>query len=245
MSINWESTDYIPVFVILTAALGYTGYYFLSTLPPLGRWIHRRFKEDRAEVATILSQKLTGFVFLGLLPGMMIVAATPLKITRLGINLSFPLTGLYWLLVLVPVVILINLINARKPNNLVMYPQIRIRNWSYSILLLSSLGWAFYLLAYEFLFRGILLSGSMHFIGVWPAIALNVAFYVLAHLPKGAKESLSSIPMGIVLCLATIQTGSIWVAFIIHLALALSNEYLSIYYHPEMKVVRHNKEEIR
>jgi uncharacterized protein len=43
------------------------------------------------------------------------------------------------------------------------------------------------------------------------------------------------LPLGIVLGIVTVQTGNIWVAFVVHVVLALSNEWFSLKAHPEMK----------
>ncbi|MFN8134788.1 MAG: CPBP family intramembrane glutamic endopeptidase [Bacteroidales bacterium] len=60
---------------------------------------------------------------------------------------------------------------------------------------------------------------------LWPAIALNTAIYMLVHIPKGIKETLGAIPLGVLLCYLTVQTGSIWIAVMVHIVMALSNEW--------------------
>ena len=119
-----------------------------------------------------------------------------------------------------------------------MYPQIRKKEWNFQLLLLSAFSWTAYLLAYEFMFRGYLLFISVAYLGVWPAIALNVAIYALVHVPKGYKEAFGAVPFGIVLGIITIQTGTIWVAFVVHVIMALSNEWFSLRANPEMKLKR-------
>jgi membrane protease YdiL (CAAX protease family) len=69
---------------------------------------------------------------------------------------------------------------------------------------------------------------------IW-AIAINVALYALAHTPKGPRETLGSIPLGVVLCLATIDTGSIWAAFLIHVIMSQLNDYLAVRANPDMR----------
>jgi membrane protease YdiL (CAAX protease family) len=66
--------------------------------------------------------------------------------------------------------------------------------------------------------------------GLWSAIAVNTSIYALIHLPKGKRETIGAIPLGIVLCLITSYTGTIWAAFWIHCTLALTNEWFSIKY---------------
>ena len=119
-----------------------------------------------------------------------------------------------------------------------MYPQIRVKEWDTQLLLLSAFSWIAYLLAYEFMFRGYLLFVSVEYLGVWPAIALNIAIYALVHVPKGIKEAVGALPLGVVLGIITIQTGNIWVAFVVHIVLALSNEWFSLKAHPDMRLVK-------
>ena len=69
--------------------------------------------------------------------------------------------------------------------------------------MLNLLGWAIYLFGYEFLFRGILLFPLAETVGVWPAIAVNIALYSATHIPKGLDETLGAIPLGLVLCWLT------------------------------------------
>ena len=108
-------------------------------------------------------------------------------------------------------------------------------------ILLNTVGWGLYLLAYEYLFRGILFFGVLPWLGLYATIALNTTIYALAHLPKGAKETIGAIPLGIVVCLITFETGNIWVAFLVHMILALSNDYIALYHHPDMHYTRQKR----
>jgi membrane protease YdiL (CAAX protease family) len=119
-----------------------------------------------------------------------------------------------------------------------MYPQIRKNEWNLKLILISAFSWILYLIAYEFLFRGYLLFVFLKYLNVWAAISLNVAIYALVHVPKGHKEAIGAIPLGLVLGIITLKTGSIWFAFGLHVVLALSNEWLSLRAHPDMKFVK-------
>ncbi len=134
-----------------------------------------------------------------------------------------------------------NFVNCKKPDNLNLYPQIRAKEWSFNILFNSALTWILYLLVYEFMFRGFLLFIFLQYVGVWSAIALNVSIYSLVHVPKGLKEAVGALPLGIVLGIITVQTESILVALIVHIVLALSNEWFSLRVHPNINYIRPNK----
>ena len=106
------------------------------------------------------------------------------------------------------------------------------------MVLKNTLGWSAYLLGYEFLFRGILLFPLVDALGVWPAIAINTAMYSATHIPKGMDEAIGAAPLGIVLCLITLMTGTLWVAIIVHILMALANSFSSVYHNPNMKFIR-------
>jgi len=247
MDINWEQTFLSPVLILSLFTTGFMVYYFLSLSTKIREIFIKKIGEEETSIWWVIFQKIGGFVFLGIIPAIvtMIVLDTSLK--DYGVKFVNFDKSIYWILGLTIVIIFMNYFAARKPESLKMYPQIRIRKWTAGTLALSSSGWFLYLLGYEFMFRGLLLFGLIPVIGVWPAIALNIAFYVFAHIPKGLKESIGSIPLGLILCIITIKTGTIWVAFFAHVALALSNQFFSIKYHPDMKFVtrKEKKSEIK
>ena len=101
----------------------------------------------------------------------------------------------------------------------------------------NSIGWIAYLTGYEILFRGVMLFPLVDAIGVWPTIAINTAMYSATHVPKGMDEAIGAIPLGIVLCFITLMTGTLWVAIVAHILMALANSFSSVYHNPEMKFV--------
>ena len=146
-----------------------------------------------------------------------------------------------WLLILTAIIIPINYFNSKNPENLLQYPQIREIEWSLSLTILSTISWLAYLFAYEFMLRGFFLFSSVNLLGKWPAIILNTTVYSLVHLPKGKKETIGAIPFGIVISFLTIETGTIWLAFLAHAILALSNEWFSIAFNPEIHFKKSGK----
>lgn len=181
----------------------------------------------------VMIQRLTGVFFFGIVSVLYISFALPRDFSSFGI-VPPNLKTLIWLVILSIVIIPMNYINSKNPENLSQYPQIRNPNWSYSLVLLSALSWIAYLFAYEFLFRGFFLFSSIAVLGLWPAIILNTGIYSLIHIPKGSKETLGAIPFGIFISYLAYETGSFWIAFFAHVILALSNEWFSLASHPEM-----------
>ncbi len=81
----------------------------------------------------------------------------------------------------------------------------------------------FFLIAYEFFFRGVMLFVIIEDLGIVSAAIINLLFYFLVHWPD-KKERYSSILMGCLLCFVSIYYQSVWPAVLIHLSLALSHE---------------------
>ena len=235
MPVFHDSVELLPVFAVTAFTAGYLLYAFIAGSRILKSKMEVRFGTEKTNVYWILLQKLAGFLFLGLLPALAMLMM-PVTLRQVGVSFINIPQSLLWIGGMGAVIVLVNLMAARKPGNLAMYPQMRITRWTPKILAISSMGWMLYLLGYEFIFRGVLLFLCIPVMGVWPSIVLNVSLYALVHLPKGPRETIASIPMGLILCLLTLKTGTIWVAYFSHVILALSNEYLSIHFHPEMKL---------
>jgi membrane protease YdiL (CAAX protease family) len=181
-------------------------------------------------------QRITGFIFYGFIPLSIFYYIQSIGIQDYGINLFSPQRSLIWVGIFAPLIVLVNYFFSGKESNLRHYPQIRLKIWNSKDLMINFLTWLIYLFAYEAFFRGLLFFAIFHTLGVIAAIAINVLFYALAHLPKGRKETFASIPFGIVLCLITLDTGSFLAAFIIHGIMAISYEFFSIKAHPEMSI---------
>jgi membrane protease YdiL (CAAX protease family) len=148
------------------------------------------------------------------------------------------LFSVIWTLGLSALVIPLAYISAKKPKNLVNYPQIRAKVWTNRTVFINALGWFIYLFGYEFLFRGTLLFPLVDTLGVWPAIAINIALYSATHIPKGLDETIGAIPLGLVLCLLTLQSGTIWIAFLVHVAMAWTNSFTALKFHPDIHYKR-------
>ena len=227
-----EQNLYIAVLIVILGLFVY--FYFYGSSLFKEKFI-QRIGAEKTKVNYILFERLLGFIFFGVIPLVLVFFIFNDGISNFGISFGDFLQSLYWTIGLSPILILLSYLNAKKKDNLSEYPQIRTSIWDIKLLIISAVSWVLYLLAYEFMFRGFLLFISERNLGLWPAVMLNVAIYSWAHIPKGLKETLGAIPFGLVLCLITLQTGSIWVAFMAHVILALSNEWFSLKAHPDMK----------
>ena len=183
----------------------------------------------------MFNRLLGAFVFA--LPAVYFIVFTNATAANFGLEFKFNIKVYSALAVIGILPIIINKFTANKAQNLSMYPQIRAAEWSKQLVAVSALSWISYLLGYEILFRGLLFFTCLHETTLISAIAINISIYALVHLPKGFNEAIGSLFMGTILCLLTFYSGSFWPAFILHCILALSNEWYSLKYHPNMKIV--------
>jgi len=232
-----EATYSIAFYALVILALGFPGYHLLGTAM-LRKVNDESGKKDRAAYAGHILRRLTGFILMGFLPFAVFHYIFQLPVQEYGINLRNWGPSTMWILIFAAPIILLNYYVAGKPSNLLNYPQIRLLRWSYGALFTNFISWTTYLLGYEMLFRGFLLFSLYYAFGAPLAIALNVILYSLAHIPKGPREMLGSLPFGVILCWITLSTGSFFAAFVIHSLMALSNEFFAILFHPDMKIKR-------
>ena len=198
-------------------------------------WLHRRYGETEGQIREILMGRIAGAILFGGVPVILLCFngnGMPWAGTGNGaLNRAF----LLW----IPTAVLAigaGRFIARREYHQANHPQIRAGQWDAGLLAVSALGWVAYLIGYEIMFRGFLLFASFEAFGFWPAILINVIIYSLAHIPKGRIETLGSAPVGILLSLVTLWQGYLWYALFTHITMALSNEWLSLYYAPGMKL---------
>jgi membrane protease YdiL (CAAX protease family) len=237
----WREEDITVFLPIMLATVFFAVYWFVAKSEKLKNWFYHKYDFDLASVRHITFNRLVGFMAMGVLPGITALLFIP-GYTLAGFGVGFRaetwLFTLAWTIGLAAVVMPLAYFSARKPRNLINYPQIRAKVWTRRTVVVNALGWALYLFGYEFLFRGILLFPLVEQIGVWPAIAVNIALYSATHIPKGLEETIGAIPLGLVLCLLTLASGTIWIAFLVHLAMALTNSFTALKFHPEMQYRR-------
>jgi membrane protease YdiL (CAAX protease family) len=214
---------------------GFPGYY-IFTSSMRNRYFNLSNKD--ASYPKFIIQRITGFIFYGLIPLFFFYYFQPPDLQHYGFNLNNLPQSLIWIGIFMPPILLINYFNASREINLRNYPQIRIRQWSFLDLSINFFTWFLYLFAYELFFRGFLLFSLYGAFGLTTAVTLNIILYALVHIPKGRKEMIGSLPFGLVLCLITLDTGSIFAAFMLHGMMAVTCEFFSIRANPEMTLIK-------
>jgi len=231
IDIGWIEGDMIIALPIMLCLIGFATFWFVS----------KATKINNGTVKNVLFTKYWGLCTMGIIPAIIALQIMPqyaLADYGLTYNSDSTTTSLVAILILAALIMPLVFMSAKKPSHQVNYPQIREKNWTMSLVLKNSLGWSAYLLGYEFLFRGILLFPLVGALGVWPAVAINTAMYSATHIPKGLDETICAAFLGVVLCLITLMTGTLWVAIVVHIIIALTNSFSSIYHNPEMKFVK-------
>ena len=227
-SLSWDSHFFEPVVILSVALFGLVAYHTLIYSDRLkGKFIDF-FGEERSKVEWIMFWRYAGVLFFAVIPLIVIITLLPHNISSYGIKFINISESALWIIGISLVIITVQSRSARSEANRKLHPRIRVKEWNRTLLLKNSIGWFIYLLSYEFLFRGLLLFGLIPFFGVWPAILINILVYSLVHIPNGYRETIAAIPFGFILCILTIRTETIWIAFFVHLTLALSNDCFAL-----------------
>lgn len=239
--IDWTWTDLdlrISLPLLLTLVF-FSIYWFTSKSEKIKKRFYDKYDHDQASLKHIFFTKYFGFISMGILPTIFCLVFLPeLTLADLGLTFIYKTAqfSIFWISGLSVLIIPLVYFSAKKPKNLVNYPQIRAKVWTKKMIFINALGWFLYLFGYEFLFRGVLLIPLIEPLGMWPAIAINIALYSATHIPKGLDETVGAIPLGFVLCLLTISSGTIWIAFIVHVVMAWTNTFTALKFHPEMNL---------
>ena len=238
---NWKSNTLTSVLPVLLSLVFFVAYWFTAQSDRIKASFYSKYDKDTASIKHIFFTKYMGFFLMGVSPTVICLFFLPdYSLADYGLTI-LPETTLFsviWTLGLSALVVPLAYISAKKPKNLVNYPQIRATIWTNKTVFINALGWFIYLFGYEFLFRGTLLFPLVDTLGVWPAIAINIALYSATHIPKGLDETIGAIPLGLVLCLLTLQSGTIWIAFLVHVAMAWTNSFTALKFHPDIHYKR-------
>ncbi|MEZ4984076.1 MAG: CPBP family glutamic-type intramembrane protease [Saprospiraceae bacterium] len=231
----WNATHTEAIWVMVLFTIGYCLYFFVSESSRLRLYFQQQYGHDYHFVQ---GSRYFGGMVIGLLPALLMGLLMGKSLSDYGVKADDGFLSWYWILGIACIVVPMNFFNSRKAKHLAMYPTVRRREWTRGQVASYAFSWVFYLFGYELMFRGLLLWSLLPIMGAWPAIILNVVLYVLVHVPKSLEETIGAAPLGLLLCLITLTTGTIWVAFVVHVILALSNFLYSLRHHPDMRLIR-------
>ncbi len=230
MNVHFQAPPSDAVWPLLILGLTAAAILTFETFLHASFWRAR----GKTELGAVLAQRLTGAGLLGLLPALLLVATgRPLVEYGLGWgqwSAAAPLG------VVVAIALPLIFIQSRHPSTWGVYPELRVALWTPRIRCSNVLSWSAYLVAYELLFRGVLLFSAAYWLGAWPAVGIMTAMYVLAHLGKPPGEAYGCIPMGLLFGWTALVSGSIWPGVAAHVVIAVFNDWAVIRHDPARRM---------
>jgi len=224
------------VVILATVVFFYIYYYFTTSGLPKS-FCASITQPEQKMVAIFMLKKLSGFLILGLIPGVFYYYFLNQDFGEFGFSVNLfnkNILVIFSLVIIIAIVLFINQ-KANKQNNSL---QINLPEWNIFLFLINTMGWIIYLIGYEFLFRGILLFECYGSFGFWPAVAINVAIYSAIHMVNGKDQTIGSIIFGSVACYLTLSLGSILIPIIMHVSLSVLSDYFSIRYNSSLNFIK-------
>lgn len=228
MNIDLSFLDNNAIIAMVAFVFLYLTYYFSSDFGFVQHWNKQLSNQTGSNEKSIYLRRTIGFLLLGLIPIVIILLFFDRPLTDYGID--FPKGTYAWLWFLAPTLVFVlgSVFRYGKSIDLSYYPEVRRTTWDRKGIWINSGFWIVYLLGYEFAIRGMLFFSTLYEFGLWPAIFINSVIYSLIHIFKGSKEAYGAFFLGILFCLITYYTNSIWIAVILHIILAIANDIKAI-----------------
>lgn len=229
-------TAWLPFVFFIVA---YLIYWFL---PDTGFWKkmvgYGRLDDGRASRNDLYFQKGIGFLLLGPVSLAAAFIWGPGSEVRYGLALPTGSRALIWFLVPTVITLLLMGLRPKKGLNIEYYPQVRLTEWKPADVFWNAFFWTIYLLGYEFAFRGMMFFPLLDTLGFWPAAIAGAVVYSAVHIPKGGFEAIFALPYGLLLYYIAMDTGSFLIPCVLHLEMALMNDFRSLAHNPGMKLIR-------
>lgn len=220
---------------IFSVLLLFCLYYYTAKRKILLKYFIRPlFPSRSAESLEFISYKMTGILFTGIIPFVVFVLIMNVSPSGTGLIIGRAFQFWYLLIILILITTIISFKSSKSRKIQEMSPELKLSDWYPRHIILSVSAWLFYILGYEFLFRGVLWFLCSEAFGFWPALFINLLLYSLAHLPQGKLVAIGTLPIGIILCLLSHLTGSFIPAFLIHSVIAVLTDLFSLYHNPEV-----------
>ena len=242
-NITWNDADLGVVIALLSVGIGFSTFWFHISSPATRSFFFKHFGGDNRWIFFVAWQKCCGFILLGLLPLIATITFTDYSINTIAWRTFDIWETFKWLVPMIALILALTYFSTRSQESLDTYPQMRIKKWKPGPVMVNSTSWFLYLLGYEMLFRGVLFTPCVDRFGFWAAVSINLTLYAITHIPKGARETAGTFLYGLVACIATAVTGNIAVAVITHVAMALANDYFSVFHSRDMKFVFQYKDQ--
>jgi membrane protease YdiL (CAAX protease family) len=241
---NWlpeiHKQELLLLIILLSGLLLFYVYWLVFDSKKIKTYFHSNNDSKKASINHIFFTKVMGFIIMGVIPLIFSFFLFENPIIDLGfvIPSHFISFSIRSIIIISLIAIILGFFGSRQQKSLAVYPQIRINEWSVKSLFISLFGWVLYLFGYELLFRGFLLLPIADILGFWPAITISTILYSTTHLPKGIREALGAIPLGVLLGSVCLVADNFWIGFFVHIVMSWTVNLSSIYWNPEMSFKR-------
>jgi membrane protease YdiL (CAAX protease family) len=234
-----ENSDFTVIVSVAVTSIFIWLQWVITNSELIKEFLFGERPTEADEINYFLFTKYSGLLLLGVFPCFVISKLLPhYSFSDYGLSNEVNLVSFYWILALGTLIIILNWIIAKRKRTHFICPQILKQEWNSKRIGIYSVSIAVYLFSVELLFRGILFFPLVHTTGVLLAVFINVSIYTLSLSPKGVNEVMGILLFSLVLCVVTLHTGTIWVAFFLHVVHLLSNGLIVFLLHPELKVVK-------
>jgi uncharacterized protein len=131
-----------------------------------------------------------------------------------------------WLFVFVlPFIFIASLSNSFK-NQYPLYKIIRVSDLD-QYFVLWEIAYVLQFFAIEFFFRGFILHGTKHQMGIY-SIIISTTPYCMIHFQKPMPEAIAAIFAGFILSILSLKSHSIWLGVCLHACIALLMDFTSL-----------------
>lgn len=225
--------------VIIGVILIYYIYYYFVNSDKINYRFRRYFGGDNQELNLFLFKKFAGFVILGVVPAAIYFGLLQSSGDKFGISFNH-FSSSYLLIAGLILLTAVVLFFHHKKNPERGTSQLSTGDWNVSVFMLNAVGWSFYLIAYEFLFRGILLFECYEMLGFWPAVAINISLYSAIHMVYGKDQTIGSLIFGSIACYFALSRGTILIPIFMHLSLSILSDLYAMKRVQNIKLISEN-----
>lgn len=217
-----EKSASIQLVLLALASAGF--YQLLISSARIKNRVCKSSTRNEANNKWHLFQRFTGAIILGIIPFAFNTIFADSLFDFPGVSIGNVFNGFSISIYISLLLVVVNLIIASRKEHHIVFPYLKYNEWNFKFTMINVASWSAYLVAYEYLLRGVLLFAAAHVAGNFIAIVLNLAVYSLMHYNKGRQQLLACIPFGLLMCIISLATQSFAGAALIHLSFAISFE---------------------
>lgn len=241
-----EKVDRKPVIVLITAALCLTMIHFFSSLASIrplidilpeqpARWLEARYLSIIFSPHSLLYElifwaSISCFFYL-VVPVFVVRLILREKLRDYGLKMRGMFKGWKIYLLLFAIVYPFVILASYEKGFQLTYPFFSPHSARdvFPALYWWELFYALQFFGLEFFFRGFMIHGTKQRLGIYSIFVMTVP-YCMIHFQKPLPEAIGSIVAGVVLGLLSYRTVSIWMGAMIHIAVAITMDLLSLWH---------------